>query len=208
MAIASATTRVVYVEGNIGSGKSTLLAQLARRFADDPSVIVIPEPAEEWSAHGFLRAMYSDASARPAFQLTALVTLAGRLIQALARRPRLVIAERSIWSNYHVFAKASLRGDALSMYAYAWQELVTALACFSTETRFLWLKGTPASHARRIAARNRPEEATIDEGYLATLEALHASWLAGEQAPWTSIETNAARPLCEVVAEAEEALQT
>ena len=75
--------------------------------------------------------------------------------------------------------------------------------CFSTETRFLWLKGTPASHAQRGA---QPAGGSDDRrGHLATLEALHASWLAGGAG--TSIETNAT-PAAQVVAEAEEALQT
>jgi deoxyadenosine/deoxycytidine kinase len=39
---------IISIEGNIGSGKSTLLSNLKKQFNDDPNVIFLKEPVDEW----------------------------------------------------------------------------------------------------------------------------------------------------------------
>lgn len=40
--------QIVSVEGNIGSGKSTLLANLKKEFNNNPYIIFLKEPVDEW----------------------------------------------------------------------------------------------------------------------------------------------------------------
>ena len=39
---------VTSIDGNIGSGKSTLMANLRDYYKDDPNVIFLKEPVDEW----------------------------------------------------------------------------------------------------------------------------------------------------------------
>jgi deoxyguanosine kinase len=40
--------KIVSIEGNIGSGKSTLLANLRKYYENNPDVIFLKEPVDEW----------------------------------------------------------------------------------------------------------------------------------------------------------------
>tara|TARA_B100001057_G_scaffold458270_1_gene507348 strand:- start:3854 stop:4534 length:681 start_codon:yes stop_codon:yes gene_type:complete len=203
---------LVCVEGNIGAGKSTLLDSLKYRYSNDPSVVFIDEPADEWETKGFLELAYNEQGVRPAFQHMVLLSLAGALMQALARRPkpRVVITERSPWGNYHVFAKANLSGNDLVIYKHAWEELIAKIkATFKVKPRFLWLTAAKMiSHQQRIELRDRPSERGISKSYLETLEQLHEKWLChGENdKDAVAIATDAQRPL-EVLRDAEIALR-
>ena len=203
-------TRLICVEGNIGAGKSTLLDSLKYRYSNDPSVVFVEEPADEWEAKGFLDRVYNEPSVRPAFQHMVLMSLAGKLMQALARtpKPRLVITERSPWGNYHVFAKANLSGNDLVMYKHTWVELIAGIeATFHVKPRFLWLMADNVkAHQTRIGCRDRPSERSIPKDYLETLESLHMQWLYEQEKYAVPIATDNQRPL-EVLHEAERALR-
>ncbi len=203
-------TRLICVEGNIGAGKSTLLESLEYRYGNDPSVVFVREPAEEWEAKGFLDRIYNEPAVRPAFQHMVLMSLAGKLMQALARtpRPRVVITERSPWGNYHVFAKANLSGNDLKMYKHTWDELIAGIeATFHVKPKFVWLTAVNAkAHQTRIECRDRPSERNIPKDYLETLEKLHETWLYEREDYAWPIATDNQRPL-EVLEDAERGLR-
>ena len=76
---------LVNLEGNIGAGKSTLPARAGgglRRLRG--AVRFVDEPVAQWEARGLLAALYAGKMSLAAFQLTALVTRAAALKEALA----------------------------------------------------------------------------------------------------------------------------
>ena len=99
---------VISVEGGIGVGKSTLLELLKKLFDGKMGIVFVDEPVEEWITEGFLAGMYDGSISAAAFQHMVLQSLAGDLLKAMATgSPAVVITERSPFSNYHVFGKAS-----------------------------------------------------------------------------------------------------
>ena len=99
----------IAIEGNIGVGKSTLLTKV-ESFLNAGSTFVAAEPVDQWIDRGFLAGMYDGSLHKGSFQLMVLASLAGRIAGALADDAiEMIISERSIHSNYHVFAKSSLR---------------------------------------------------------------------------------------------------
>ena len=98
---------MISVEGGIGAGKSTLLQLLKRIFDGKMGIAFVDEPVDEWIEEGFLAGMYDGSISTAAFQHMALQSLAGDLLKAVADWPAVIITERSPFSNYHVFGKAS-----------------------------------------------------------------------------------------------------
>tara|TARA_B100000575_G_scaffold149760_1_gene119396 strand:+ start:2117 stop:2497 length:381 start_codon:yes stop_codon:yes gene_type:complete len=88
-------TRIVSIEGGIGVGKSTIIERLKTLFKDNPSVVVLSEPVEEWESRDFLGKMYRGELTAGEFQHMVLTSLAGDLLAALRSRPALIITERS-----------------------------------------------------------------------------------------------------------------
>lgn len=100
----------VCIEGNIGVGKTTVIAAL-QELLPVASSAVVPEPVDEWVDRGFLQAMYNGTMHKGSFQLMVLSSLGGVVASAFQNpRTTLVVSERSIYSNFHVFATAAL-GD-------------------------------------------------------------------------------------------------
>ena len=166
---------VITIEGTIGAGKSTVMQALQKIYATDESVSFVEEPVEKWIAGGpvnLLDAMYTGALAQPTFQLMALSTRVGPVVRAL-RGSSVVIGERSIWSDRHVFAEIGLVEPATrAAYELAHAALVEALPADLHEV--LVLLDVPIDVAMgRIAKRGRPEEASIDAAYLQRLEEGH-----------------------------------
>ena len=97
------------IEGNIGIGKTTVFNHLQHHYASDASVTFVNEPVDEWEQHGFLGDMYAGRLHPGAFQQMILSSLAATVARAVAApNVQVVISERSIWSNYNVFARIAL----------------------------------------------------------------------------------------------------
>lgn len=182
-------TKVVSVEGGIGIGKSTIMDRLKEMFADNPHVVVIPEPVQEWIDKGFLESMYTGKLSSGEFQHMVLMSLAGDLLQAIRARPALIITERSPYGNYHVFGKANLTGESLELYKHSWERVLRSIA--HLDVKFVWLRAPVQTLQARIQTRGRAAESGIDTGYLEKLEKLHAEWFA-EMESDKFVEVNAA----------------
>jgi len=181
---------VISIEGNIGVGKSTVMRGLkaAMLQCDVPNpedverdVVFIDEPVEEWKAHGFLERMYTEPASKPAFQHMVLMSLAGDLLKALARKPppKLIITERSPWGNYHTFGKANLSGNDMKMYEFTWKRLIAGLPS-DLNVRYIYLQAPVATLVARVQDRAREEEVGVPSEYLGCLDALHEEWLQTE----------------------------
>ena len=139
---------------------------------------IVDEPVDEWVNGGFLQGMNHGTVNMCAFQHMALVSIASDLVQAMRSNPRLIIVERSAWSNLHTFAKANLDGLNLDMYTYSWNKIVQSFIDDSVDVHHIWLKTSTSVARERIKERARDSEDGIAIDYLEKLETLHAQWFA------------------------------
>lgn len=169
-------TLVIFVEGGIGVGKSTVIQRIGDEFADNPDVAILPEPVEEWTKHGFLEAMYAGEIDTGAFQIAVLISITSQLLDVItAKRPKVIIAERSPYSNCHVFGK-SLTGLDYQLFEYSWDLVVKRIEPL-IDARFIYLSAPIATLSERIGVRSRSGEDAIPAAYLEMIDDRHEAWM-------------------------------
>ncbi|MBE34868.1 MAG: hypothetical protein CMI16_04825 [Opitutaceae bacterium] len=173
---------IVSIEGGIGVGKSTALAALK---ATRPDLHFLDEPVEAWEEAGLLAAVYDGRLTAGAFQLSALMSRAGGLLAAL-RDHRVVVAERSPWSDAFVFAKANLEGHELAAYELAHDALMKAMPAGLVWCQVHLIAPVKVLQAR-MAVRGRQAEAGISDAYMKRLEALHGVLRHSTEATTTTV---------------------
>lgn len=178
--------RLLCVEGGIGAGKSTALYALRQLFGDDDSVVFVDEPVDEWERLGLLQALYAGDLTRATFQLAALGSRFGPLLRAV-RRPgtRLVVCERSPYTDYHAFAKCNLLAGSVDRRAYelVYNELTRCLPP-NLNVTFVFLDVPAEQLVQRIARRGRAAEThrkckgaqPVPLAYLSALEGAHEAY--------------------------------
>jgi deoxyadenosine/deoxycytidine kinase len=166
--------KLIFIEGNIGAGKTSLLKALGEHFGE--KVRIVEEPVKVWEESGLLAECYDGTVSRATFQYVALATKTAALAEALRETPpeKLIIAERSPFSDAAVFAKAFLE-EEVEQRAYGVAHDAAMRTLGPLDCGFLFLEGaSTATLTERIRKRNRNGEASIDAGLLAQLETLHA----------------------------------
>ena len=150
---------IVSLEAIIGAGKSTQLEQLKVTYADDPNVVFLDEPVDEWEQHGLIDAMYAGSLDRCSFQMMALVSRVARLTDAILSGAKFIVSERSPWSDCLVFARANLQGVELTGYNYAFAKLQRVLETHAKINLLMVFLQVPSDSAQeRIVHRGRPSE--------------------------------------------------
>lgn len=180
----------IALEANIGAGKSTQIARLQKLFEGNERIVVLPEPVDEWVEKGFLKAMYDNPDnpwLLASFQHMVLMSLAGDLLKALARRPTpaVIITERSPWGNYHVFGKANLTGAPMDMYHHTWERILGGLPV-EDEVKYVYLSTTVDTIVERMTARGREAESKVPRDYLEKLDKLHEDFI-WKETKWHAI---------------------
>lgn len=166
--------KLIFLEGNIGVGKTSLLKALGEHFGD--RVRIVEEPVKVWQESGLLAECYDGTVSRATFQHVALATKTAALAEALRETPpeKLIIAERSPFSDAAVFAKAFLE-EEVEQRAYGVAHDAAMRTLGPLDCGFVFLGGaSTATLTERIRKRNRNGESSIDAGLLAKLETLHA----------------------------------
>lgn len=167
--------KLLTLEGLIGAGKSKQM-KLLREALKDTDVVFLEEPVEDWMANDLLQSFYRGELSPVAFQMAVLVSLFGPLISAIRRNPKLIVSERSPYSNFHVFAKANLSGVELAAYAYTFTELMAAMPAI--DVTMVFLDTSVDTAMARIRSRDRSSEDTIAREYLALLKDNHETLCA------------------------------
>ena len=177
-------TRIISIEGNIGTGKSTFIKTLQQRFANDDSIIFLQEPVSEWNAIKdeneitILERYYADQKtfAFP-FQMMAYISRIALLREALRKKPRVIITERSVMTDKWVFASMLKDDKKIDEIGYAiynrwFEEFLTDLPIFT----HVYLRCEPSVSANRVKKRNRKGE-DIPLEYLERCHMYHDNWL-------------------------------
>lgn len=150
---------IVSLEAIIGAGKTTQLDRLKAAYADDPNVVFLDEPVDEWEQYGLIDAMYAGTLDRCSFQMMALVSRVARLTDAILSGAKFIVSERSPWSDCLVFARANLQGVELTGYNYAFAKMQRVLETHAKiNLLMLYLKVPSESAQERLMDRGRPCE--------------------------------------------------
>jgi deoxyadenosine/deoxycytidine kinase len=164
--------RLVLVAGNIGTGKTSLTERLGARLgwrtsfesvADNPYLADFYSNMRQWSFH--LQVFFLGHRAQQHL--------------ALANCPESAIADRSIYEDAYIFARAlhhlgNLSERDYESYRRVFDQVVAGLP---HPDLLLYLQAPVSVLMRRIGRRGRAIETGISADYLALLETFYEEWL-------------------------------
>jgi deoxyadenosine/deoxycytidine kinase len=168
------TKRLVLVAGNIASGKTSLTERLGARLgwrtafesvADNPYLADFYGDMKQWSFH--LQVFFLGHRAQQHL--------------ALARAPESAIADRSIYEDAYIFARALYHLGNLSERDYQAYRQVFDLVTgnLPRPDLLLYLQAPVKVLMARIGQRGRSIERGITADYLSLLESFYEEWMAG-----------------------------
>ena len=196
-------TYIISVEGNIGSGKSTLVQKLKKI----PYIHVLQEPVHIWKSitddedNNILLKFYKNQERYSyIFQNFAFITRVTELKKLIAKVNKkrnlftneYIIVERSIYSDYNVFATKLNYDKILSnlefeIYKYWFHQLESMIKV----SAYIYLKVSPTISLQRVEKRARNEEKNaIPIEYLNSLHYYHNKWLSNTETPLLLIDGN------------------
>ena len=188
----SSSCLIVSVDGNIGSGKTTGKAKLReyimslKKKKDDDSIIFVDEPTGDWeqikdeNGVPILTNLYLDVKRFAfRFQMMAYITRLQKIRQALKTpNVRLIITERCLLTDAHVFAKMlydskKIEQDEYDIYMRWFDEFAKEVE----PSCIIYFKASTQVCMNRIQKRNRPGESNIGFEYLEECNRYHDEWL-------------------------------
>ena len=197
------------IEGNIGSGKSTFIHNLKKQLKHiyGIPVIYVLEPVEEWEkiqskdGKNMIELFYADQKKYAfSFQMMAYITRLVYLKNEVKKYPKcILISERSLFADYHVFAKMLYESGDIShenfeIYNRWFNEFLEDI----TITGIIYLKIDPDVCFERCATRARKGENVISLEYLTKCSDMHDQWLNNENIPIFDIANNTENEIEEV----------
>ncbi len=180
------TKRLALVAGNIASGKTSLTERIGTRLgwrtayesvADNPYLADFYANMGQWSFH--LQVFFLGHRAEQHLEL--------------ARDPQSAIADRSIYEDAHIFARALYHMGNLSerdyqSYRQVFNQVVSNLP---RPDLLLYLKAPVPVLLERIGTRGRAIEHGITADYLSLLDTFYDEWLRGfDLCPVLTIRTD------------------
>ena len=177
-------TLLIAVEGNIGTGKSTLLEKLREKYADDPSIYLMQEPVDVWDtikdSQGvtILEKYYSNQNRYAfSFQMMAYISRIASIRAALKKKYRVIISERSVYTDSAVFAKMLFDDKKIEDIEYAiYMRWVNEFISDLPPIKFIYIQANPETSFERVMKRGRHGE-TIPFEYLQNCHNYHNEWL-------------------------------
>ncbi len=177
-------TILLSVEGNIGSGKSTLVENLRRQFGDIQDICFLDEPVDEWEKikdsndKTMLEKYYADQEKYAfSFQMMAYISRLVRLRHAVRNNYRVIVTERSVFTDKMVFAamlhdSGKIEDVNYAIYTRWFDEFLQDVP----PIRLVYVKTDPAVAKSRVDNRARQGE-TIPLEYLEDCHNYHERWL-------------------------------
>jgi deoxyadenosine/deoxycytidine kinase len=203
---------IITLDGNIGAGKSTLLEAIRVNL---PNVTVIPEPVGEWltmtneSGESLLSLFYKDKRRWAyTFQNAAILTRLTETMKILKEyyadptKPHIIITERSVLTDRHVFAEMLHRQgyvDDLEWNLY--MKWFNSFAADIPVRGIIHLATSATTSKERIGIRGRSGEEGIPLEYLDDLDAQHKLWIESSHLPCLQITTEPGTDMNAVVAQ-------
>ena len=177
-------TKIISIEGNIGSGKSTMVEYLKQNLKNDPTVCFLQEPVDIWNTItdengvNIIENYYKDQKKYAfQFQMMAYISRISLLREALKKNYKLIITERSIFTDANVFAKMLYDENKIEemeykIYKLWFDEFIKDIPKIS----LVYVKTDPEICNRRVLIRNRVGE-NIPLDYLNECHNYHEKWI-------------------------------
>jgi deoxycitidine kinase/deoxyguanosine kinase len=197
---------IISLDGNIGAGKSTLLQEIRNKLHD---VVIIDEPVAQWTSlkngkgKSLLELFYEDKNRWSyTFQNCALLTRLKNIQKAVENidttvsGPQVIITERSVLTDKHVFAE--MLYDAGNMDPLEWELYESWFNIFGTKypvRAIIYISTSSVTSKGRINIRNRMGEESIDLEYLDALDKQHKKWVKNTNIPVLTLSTEADIPV-------------
>jgi deoxyadenosine/deoxycytidine kinase len=197
---------IISLDGNIGAGKSTLLAEIRNKLHD---VHIVDEPVGQWTAlknadgKNLLELFYEDKKRWAyTFQNCAILTRLKNIQDAVEnldstmKGPQVIITERSVLTDKHVFAEMLHDGGDIDPLEWELYESWFNIFGKKYPVRGIVYVSTSANTSKdRIQIRNRQGEDRIGIEYLDALDAQHKKWVENTNIPVLTLSTEAGVPV-------------
>jgi len=180
---------IISIEGNIGSGKSTLLAELMKKYSSDnpKKIVFLKEPVDEWETIKdeqdctMLQKFYSDQEKYSfSFQMMAYISRLALLKKTIEENSNtIIITERSLFTDRHVFAKMLYDNGKIEYVNY--QIYSKWFDTFSKDfpiEKVIYVKTNPEICHTRILKRSRIGEDIIPLEYLQSCNHYHDTMIS------------------------------
>lgn len=166
--------KFIAVAGNIGVGKSTLVALLCQRLGWQPFY----EPVAE---NPYLKDFYADMRTWAFHSQIFFLTHRLRSHRQLLDHPTSAIQDRSVYEDAEIFAHNLYRQGLIHTRDYStYRELYEVLTEFLPPPDLvIYLRASVPTLMARIERRGRDYERQITSVYLAQLNELYETWIAG-----------------------------
>lgn len=167
---------IISIDGNIGSGKSTFI-NIIKKYR--PQYYIIDEPVNQWqnitdnNGTNLLQKFYEDPTRWGyTFQNFAYITRLKALQDAIKLDHKIIITERSIFTDKNIFAKMLYENNKLSkiewdIYNYWFDNFNIDI------TGTIYLQTSINNCKKRINKRSRDGEDNMDNDYLQKLHDKH-----------------------------------
>jgi deoxyadenosine/deoxycytidine kinase len=183
--------KIVSIEGNIGSGKSTLLENLRKQYANHTHIIFLQEPIDEWEkitdneGNTMLKKFYANQEKYSfAFQIMAYISRLTILRQTIKNiihdtiNQYIIITERSLYTDKHVFAKmlydqGKIEDVCYQIYLNLFEEFVNDFPI----NYIVYVNTNSEKCYERIHKRARDGEEVIPLTYLIDCHNYHETFL-------------------------------
>ena len=175
------TNKILTIEGNIGGGKSTLLEALKKKYENNPIILFLDEPVKDWESIKdennitMLEKFYSNQEKYSfPFQMLAYISRLALLKSAMKNTDKVIITERSLFTDKFVFAK--MLHDMGKIEDVNYQIYCKWFDTFSEDYfihKCIYVKTTPETCHERIFKRSRSGENCIPLDYLIQCDKYH-----------------------------------
>lgn len=173
---------LISIDGNIGSGKSTLVKNLIEHYKNNKQIIFLKEPVDEWEqikdkeGTTILKKFYNDQKKYAfSFQMMAYISRYKILKKVIDNnKDCILITERSIFTDKHVFAKMLSESEDIEDVNY--QIYTTWFDTLSDECKIdklIYIDSNPELCKQRIIKRAREGEEGIPIEYLNNCDKYH-----------------------------------
>jgi len=191
---------IISLDGNIGAGKSTLLTEIRNQLHD---VHIVDEPVGQWTAlknaegKNLLELFYEDKKRWAyTFQNCAILTRLKNIQDAVEnldstmKEPQVIITERSVLTDKHVFAEMLRDGGDID--PLEWELYESWFNIFGKKypvRGIIYVSTNSTTSNERIKIRNRNGEGNIGIDYLDALDNQHKKWVESTNIPVLTLST-------------------
>ena len=186
------------IEGNIGVGKTTFINMIKDANKHNKQIIFLEEPVNDWltiknnDGKHILELFYADQNKYAfSFQIMAYISRLALLKKTIKEHPNaIIITERSVYTDKHIFAKMLFDDGKIEKVNY---EIYNKWFDHFIEdvpiSKIIYLQCTPQTAHARVIKRNREGE-NIPLEYLTKCHKYHEEWLKHSSIDCLTIDTN------------------